>query len=71
MISDELNLGEKIQYSAYVIRYGKPELYSNYHQTAEDALNHALSGGWDVDKILVVGVKTVRQLVMTGGVSND
>ena len=67
-ISDELNLGEKVSYDAYVIRYGKPEIFSGKHQTAEDALNHALSGGWDEEKILVVRAKTVRQLMVTGGV---
>lgn len=58
-----MELGEATTYEAWVLRYGQLTLYSDGHESAEGALEHARLGGWDANKIEVVRVKSIRQRV--------
>lgn len=55
--------GEATTYEAWVLRYGQLALYSDGHESAEDAFKHARLGGWGANKTEVVRVKSIRQRV--------
>ena len=63
LLERQMELGETTSYEAWVMRYGSLSLFSDGHESADDAFEHPHSCGWDTDKIEVVRVKSIRQRV--------